>query len=357
MYELTQAAEAPPDPRRQATARVLVACVIVAAASWTIRSFLPGVAWACILAIATWPVYRRAEARAPQRWRRTLVPALVTTAIAAVFVVPFGWGVAHAVGDGRSVVGWVMHARSFGVAPPAWLGRLPFGSQQATDWWNDNLADPDDVQALTRSTRVDAALGYGRHLGALAARTGTTFAITILFLFFLYRDGASVAANLLAVARQWLGAHGEDLARQVTASIRGTLNGLVLVGLGEGCVIGIGYVVAGVPNAVLLGALTGVAATVPFGAPAVCTLAAALLYATGSASAALAILIFGWVVALTAEHTLRPALIGGATRLPFPLVLLGILGGLETFGLVGLFIGPAIMAALILIWRNPVGVD
>jgi predicted PurR-regulated permease PerM len=347
--------EPAPDPRRQAAARITIAIVIGAAACWTVRSFLPGVLWAGVLVIATWPAYRLAAARTPGRWRRTLLPALFTAAIAAVFLVPLGIALVHGVGDAKSLARWVAHARSAGVAAPDWLARLPFGAQPATDWWNDNLRDPDDVQALTHSTRVDAALGYGRHVGAMAARAGTTFAITILVLFFLYRDGAAVGNRLLELARTRLGVHGEELVRQVTASIRGTLNGLVLVGLGEGFVIGVAYVVAGVPHAVLLGLLTGVAATLPFGAPAVCTLAAALVYANGSTTAAIAVLAFGWVVALAAEHTLRPALIGGATKLPFPLVLLGILGGLESFGLLGLFIGPAIMAALILIWRDPAG--
>ena len=350
---MTPEIEPPVDPRRQGATRTALAVLIFLVAAWTVRSFLPGVLWACVLVIATWPAYRVAAARAPEHWRRMLLPALFTTAIAAVFLVPLGVAVAHGIGDAKSLARWVGHARSAGVPAPAWLQRLPFGAQPATDWWNANLRDPDDVQDLTHSTKVDAALGYGRHLGAMAAHAGTTFAVTILFLFFLYRDGAETGGRLLALARSRLGEHGEDLARQVTASIRGTLNGLILVGLGEGFVIGIGYVVAATPHAVLLGLLTGVAATLPFGAPAVCAFAAALTYANGSATAAIAVLVFGCVVALAAEHTLRPALIGGATKLPFPLVLLGILGGLESFGLLGLFIGPAIMSALVLIWRNP----
>jgi predicted PurR-regulated permease PerM len=138
----------------------------------------------------------------------------------------------------------------------------------------------------------------------------------------------------------------------MVASVRGTVNGLVLVGLGEGALMGVAYAVAGVPHPVLIGALTAVLAMVPFGAPVAFAVAAALLLAKGATVAAVAVFVAGVIVSFAADHAVRPALIGGTTRLPFLWVLLGILGGVETFGLLGLFLGPAIMAALILLWRE-----
>ena len=134
--------------------------------------------------------------------------------------------------------------------------------------------------------------------------------------------------------------------------MRGTVDGLVLVGLGEGALLGVVYVLAGVPHPVLLGALTAVAAMIPFGAALAFGLAALLLLAGGSTVAAVAVFGSGLAVTFIADHAVRPVLIGGATRLPFLWVLLGILGGVETWGLLGLFLGPAIMAALILLWRE-----
>ena len=109
---------------------------------------------------------------------------------------------------------------------------------------------------------------------------------------------------------------------------------------------------AGVPHPTLFGALTAIAAMVPFGAFLAFGVAALLLLAQGSTTAAIVVFVFGMVVAFVADHAVRPALIGGTTRLPFLWVLLGILGGVETWGLLGLFLGPAIMAALILLWRE-----
>jgi len=135
-------------------------------------------------------------------------------------------------------------------------------------------------------------------------------------------------------------------------SVRCTVTGLVVVGLGEGSLLGVAYGVTGVPHAAMLGMLTAVAAMLPFCAPIVFIGAALWLFAQGAMAAAISLAVFGFFVALVAEHFVRPVLIGGATRLPFLLVLFGILGGAETFGIVGLFIGPALMTILVVLWND-----
>jgi len=126
----------------------------------------------------------------------------------------------------------------------------------------------------------------------------------------------------------------------------------VLVGLVEGVLLGIGYAVAGLPHATLLGAATCVLAMIPFGAPVIFGLCALYLLAEGGVSAAIALAVYGVVVTFIADHFARPVLIGGTVRLPFLWVLLSLLGGVESFGLLGLFLGPAVMAALMALWRD-----
>jgi predicted PurR-regulated permease PerM len=91
---------------------------------------------------------------------------------------------------------------------------------------------------------------------------------------------------------------------------------------------------------------------IPFGAPLIYALAALYMLSVGKTLAAVVIFAAGSIVVFIADHFIRPVLIGGATRLPFLLVLLGILGGIETWGLLGLFLGPALMAASVLLWRE-----
>jgi predicted PurR-regulated permease PerM len=133
------------------------------------------------------------------------------------------------------------------------------------------------------------------------------------------------------------------------------VNGLILVGVGEGILLGFAYGILDLPHPALLGALSAMLATIPFGAPLVFGAGALVLLVEGNTVGAVALFAFGSVVTFVADHFVRPALIGGTTRLPFILVLLGILGGIETMGLIGLFLGPAIMAAFVALWRDFAG--
>ncbi|MPR06575.1 AI-2E family transporter [Microvirga tunisiensis] len=146
------------------------------------------------------------------------------------------------------------------------------------------------------------------------------------------------------------------LAESMASAVRGTVNGTILVAVGEGILIGIGFMLAGVPNAALFAVLTTAFAMLPLGAwLAFGTAAIVLILAGGSILAAAAVAGWGAVVMLIGDNFVQPALIGGAVRLPFLWTLFGILGGLETFGLIGLFLGPVLMAALLTIWRQQSG--
>jgi predicted PurR-regulated permease PerM len=136
-------------------------------------------------------------------------------------------------------------------------------------------------------------------------------------------------------------------------AVRGTVNGTIVVAVIEGLVIGIAYVLAGVPNPILFTILTIAFAMLPFGAWAAFTAAAAALLVS-SGDIWIAFAVFGWgaAVMLVGDHFVWPTLVGGAARLPFLFALIGIFGGLTAFGLFGLFLGPVVMAALLTVWRE-----
>ena len=348
---------APPTPaldasRSQRVARVVLAVGLTLLGLWTLQGLLRALAWAGILAIATWPLYQRARRRWPPGRHDIALPALFTLGITLLLVVPLALAAVQLGREFRVVLGWLREAQASGVPAPSWLAQFPLGGIQAAAWWQANLADPESASALLgRLDRADM-FQIGRQLGAQLVHRAILLGFTLLALFFLLRDGTRITAQMRRASRRLLGPRGERLGEQVVASVHGTVDGLVLVGLGEGALLGIAYAVAGVPHPTLLGALTAVAAMIPLGAPLVFGAASLLLLAQEQALAAAALFVFGLVVVFVADHAVRPVLIGGATRLPFLWVLLGIVGGVETFGLLGLFFGPAIMAALILLWRD-----
>jgi len=336
----------------QQIARIGLATALVLAAVWILRNYLPALAWAGVLGIAVWPLYERAKRRWPPGWRNILLPVLFTLALGLLFIVPLAL-IALRVGlELHVALDWVRQARSQGIPIPDWVSHLPVGRQSVAAWWRDNLADPQAADRLLRAGDRAQLLDYSRHFGEQLVHRVVLFGFTLLALFFLFRDGRTLVEQLRTASHHVLGPQGERIGRQIIGSIHGTVDGLVLVGLGEGFLLGIAYVAVGVPQPVLVGAATALAAMIPFGAPIAYLTAAGILLARGAMAAAIFVVVFGSVVTLLADHAVRPALIGGATRLPFLWVLLGILGGLETLGLLGLFVGPAVMAVLVMLWRE-----
>jgi predicted PurR-regulated permease PerM len=339
----------------QRIARTALAIALLALGLFILWNFLRALVWALILVIATWPLYRRARAWVPPGRHDLLLPSLFTVGATLVFVVPLGLAAVQLAAEAQTVAHMIGDAREHGAPMPAALQHLPVFQSQVSAWWAQNLADPEAARALLG--RVDREVMQAvRPLGSQVLHRAVLFGFTIVTLFFLYRDGPVLRAQAIAASARMFGPHGERVARQMVASIHGTVDGLVLVGLGVGVLLGIAYAVGGVPHPALLGAATAVAAMIPLGAPVVIGIACLLALGASHVVAAAAIAGFGAVVVFVADHFVRPALIGGATRLPFVWVLLGILGGVETFGLLGLFLGPAVMAALILLWRELAGV-
>ena len=335
----------------QLIAHAALAVTLIGLGLWTLRGFLSALVWAAILAVALGPLYSRTCRRWPGQ-ARAVLPALFTAGVALVLLLPLSLLLVELGREAMTLFAEAREALRSGLPVPAWVGLLPVGAEPLARWWERSLADPAGIAALLGRLDPPVLLAEGRAIGAALAHRAVQFGFTLLTLFFLFRHGALLAEQLLRVSRQAFGAPGERVLRQMALSVHGTVDGLVLVGLAEGLILGIAYAVAGVPHPTVLGALTALAAMIPFAAPLVFGVAAVLLLMQGMLAAAAAILALGTVVLFVADHFVRPALIGGATRLPFLLALLGILGGVETFGLLGLFLGPALMAALVLLWRE-----
>ena len=345
--------EAPsPVPLRQSIAGLVMALVLLFAGVWILREFLVALAWAGVFAIALWPLYQRLLLVTPAGIAGELAPALLVAAVGLVFILPLvllGVAVAREL---HVVIEFIAQARRAGIAPPDWLAELPRIGPSLAAWWRANLGDPAVVHdwfgRFDTRTLAESARYYGREV----VHRVILFGFMLLTLFFLFRDGTALAGQLRGLGDRMLGPRGERIALQMIAAVHGTVTGLVLVGLAEGVILGIVYFAAGVPYPASIGAVTGVAAVIPFAAPVVFGVTALYMAAQGHMVAAIVVVGAGAVVVFIADHVVRPVLIGGAARLPFLWVLLGILGGVETLGFLGLFLGPAIMAALVALWRE-----
>lgn len=342
--------------RGQTIAARFAIALLALAGLWTLRLFLPALGWGVILAVSLWPWFERC-ARRWRRGRRLALPAAFTLLILLAFVIPLVMVTAAVVHDGAGIARWVAEARAQGLPPPQLLQQLPFGPH-IVSWWQSTLSVPGGIShLLPLHTAPDSGSSFGtgqRIIGGLLHRL-LLIAFMLLVLFFLLRDGEKVVLALRIGSRRALGQAGESVADQAVLAIRGTVNGLVIVGFGESLILGVTYAFAGVSHAALLGLLTGLLSAIPFGAMVAVAIAVGLLAASGQVVAAIVVAAIGAVVVFLADHFVRPVFIGEATRLPFLWVLLGILGGIEAWGLIGLVLGPALMAVLMLLWREWVG--
>jgi predicted PurR-regulated permease PerM len=337
--------------KAQHIARLMLVAALLLLGGWIALRFLPALLWALVIAIAVDPLHLKLRG-----WlhgtHRVIIPGAITLVAALVVLGPLVLGLTQAIREAHDVAVWVATAQANGVPVPDWVTRLPVGSEAIRDWWQTHLATPEAASAQLKVLSESEWLAQSRVIGASVVHRAVIFGFTLLTLFFVLRDRDALIAQFKRGADKMFGATGERVGMQAIRSVRGTIDGLVLVGLGVGALMALVYLVLGVPHPLLLGALTAIAAMIPFGAPVVFALAALLLLVQGSVTAAIVVVVIGTGIVFVADHFIRPAMIGGATRLPFLWVLIGILGGVETLGLLGLFIGPAAMAVLVMLWRE-----
>jgi predicted PurR-regulated permease PerM len=206
----------------QRYARLGLVLLLIGLGLWTIRSFLPALVWASILAIAIWPFYQRVHARWSAARHDVVLPVLFTLGVAILFGLPFILLVLQAGREARDLLGLFHQASTSGVPVPQFLSHLPFGADQATEWWRDNLAVPLPTAEILRRVDHSSMLMLTRQFGFEVAHRSVIFFFMLMTFFFLLRNGETLVVDLLAASAKLFGARGERIARQMVSSIHGT---------------------------------------------------------------------------------------------------------------------------------------
>jgi predicted PurR-regulated permease PerM len=331
--------------------RTALAVVLVSLSVWVAFDFLPALGWAVVLALALWPLYARFARLLPARWPPVIAPLAFTVLTGVLLFVPIAIAIHEISREASEIIGWIARLRDTGIAVPGWVAQLPVASEFAVEWWRKNLSDPRAAGAWFPD--ADSVSGWMTAFGGQLLHRIFMFFIALTALYELLRHGPWIGERALGTADRILGDPGERLASRMVEAVRGTVNGTVLVAVAEGLLIGIGYFAAGIPNPLMFTLLTIACAMIPLGAWLAFTAAAFLLvFHGGSQWVAGAVVGWGAAVMLVGDYVLWPTLVGGAARLPFLVAVVGIFGGLQVFGLLGIFLGPVIMAALLVVWRE-----
>jgi len=323
--------------------RLLALAALVASSFLIVRPFLAAVTWATMLAVATWPLLVHVQA-----WlggRRSLAVAAMTIVLLLVLVVPVYLGVRTIVENTREIVEGSRTLATLSVPPPpAWVAGVPLvGAKLASRWQQVAAASPDEVAARLVPLAKTLVLWFAGQVGSVGLLL-VQFLLTVVVVAILYANGETVARGMDRFARRLAGAEGAEAVQLAARAIRAVALGVVVTAIVQAALVAVGFAVAGVPFAAILTALVFILAVAQIGAAPVLIPAVVWVYVrTGTLWGTIFLV---WAVFCTLiDNVLRPALIKrGAADLPLLLIFAGVIGGLVAFGVIGLFIGPVVLA-------------
>ena len=324
--------------------------------------FLSALLWAVIVTFSTWGAYARVHQALGGR--KTLAALVMTLTLAAVLVAPVATVTMKLGDNAQNLTSAVTGLVQEGVPlPPAWVDDIPWVGPRLERYWLELRAQSEareNVGQVMQWLESQAApitkwllqrgLAFGQALLQLT--------LVVLAAFYLYRDGVAVAGRFSAGMERIAGQRAHALIDLAGRTVKGVVYGILGTAIAQGTVAAIGFAVAGVPGALLLGLVTCVVSIVPAGPPLVWVPAALWLVSQGETGWAVFMFIWGGFAISGIDNIVKPYLISQGAALPFLLVLLGVIGGLLAFGFVGIFLGPTLLAvgyAMLREWTRGVG--
>jgi predicted PurR-regulated permease PerM len=324
------------------TLAVLWIGVLIVAAFWIVKPFLLAMVWASMIVAATWPVLLGLE---KLLWgRRGLAATAMTLLLVLVFVLPLTAAMISILGNTDRIAGWITSLETLAVPPPPdWVANLPFvGSKLSTVWRDAAAAGPAGLPARLAPYTGKIVSWFVAHAGSVG-RMAFDILLTVIIAGILYATGGTAAQGVVSFARRLAGRRGEEVAVLAAKAVRGVALGVVATAVIQATLSGIGLFVTGVPAAPLLTAVIFILCLAQLGPVLVLIPAVIWLFWSGHAPWGTVLAI--WTIpVITLDNVLRPVLIKKGADLPLLLVFAGVIGGLMALGMIGIFIGPVVLA-------------
>ena len=326
---------------------------LIVASFWILRPFLAAAIWATMFVVATWPAMIWLQARL---WRRRgLAVAAMTVILMLVFVVPLALAVGTIVSNADEIVVLLKSIAAFRMpTPPDWIANLPFvGAKVVLAWEQAAASGVEGLLARLMPYAGDATKWFVAEAGNVGFLF-VQFLLTLLLSALMYARGEAAAAEAGRFGRRLAGERGEHAVQLAGQAIRSVALGVVVTAVVQSALGGVGLAIAGVPFAGLLTAVMLFLCIAQVGPSPVLVPAVIWLYWSGETAWGTFLLVWSLVV-VTMDNVLRPMLIKRGADLPLLLIFAGVIGGLLGFGLVGIFVGPVVLAVaytLLEAWIN-----
>jgi len=324
------------------TLAVLFIGSLIVVSVWVLRPFLAAVVWAVTLVIPTWPLMLRVQHYAGNR--RGLAVLVMTLLLLLVLIVPLWLAVGTIIANIDDIADMVRTVLSLRVPPPpTWVADLPLIGPRATEAWSKLTSAGVNELAPKLTPYAGVITAWFASVAGGLGGAFVEFLLTVAIAAVLYANGEQAAAAVLRFGRRLGGMRGENAVRLAGQAIRGVALGVVVTALAQSVLGGVSLAIVGVPFATVLTALMFVLCLAQVGPGLVLIPAVVWMYYSSDALWATVLLVLT-VVALTMDNFLRPFLIRKGADLPLLLILSGVIGGLIAFGLVGIFVGPTVLA-------------
>jgi len=335
----------------KATLAVLFIGMLIAASVWILRPFLTPILWATMIVVATWPILLRIQAKLGNR--RGLAVAVMTVLILLIVIVPFLLAVATIIDKGDEIASRARALEDFRLpSPPGWIENIPLAGQRIVEAWQRVAALSHEELLVHLTPFARKAVSWFVAQAGSIAMMFVQFLLTVIISAILYAKGETAAEGVRRFAQRLAGQNGEETVMLAGKAIRGVALGIVLTAIIQSTIGGIGLMLAGVPGVVLLTAVMFILCLAQIGPGLVLFPAVIWLYWAHGVLWGTLLLVFA-VVAVFIDNFIRPVLIRKGADLSLVLIIAGVIGGLIAFGIIGLFIGPVVLAVaytLLKVW-------
>ena len=328
---------------------VLLMLLLISAVFWILRPFLLSVAWSVMIVVATWPAMLRVQA---MMRRRSLAVAVMSGLMLLVFVAPVVLAIQAVLGSMDSITASIHVLQTAKIPPPPdWISGIPLvGGRIAESWTSIAALGKEELATRVAPYAADAARWLAGAFGSIGVVALQLF-LTIIVSIVLFTHGEAMRESLLRFGRRLAGVRGEDAVLLAGQAIRAVALGVVVTALVQTVLAGLGLAVAGIPFAGLLTGIALLLCIAQIGPVLVLLPAVIWLYWTDANAWGTALLV--WTIVLGAlDNVLRPILIRKGADLPLLLIIAGVIGGLLAFGIVGLFVGPVVLAVAYTLFRQ-----
>ena len=330
------------DPKR--LAQIALVVLLIIGCITVLLPFVGAVLFAFVVWICTWRFY--AEKLLPLLGGRdTLGASLMTLALVLIMLLPTLFLAGSLANGADKLIDFIKPYIEQGLPanPPGWLSSLPFVGGEIDTTWHRLAGNREELNAAIKQL-VAPARQLALALGGIAANGLLQLALVLFVTFFLYRDGAAISNALYVGSRKLGGELGENMLDKARGTVVGVMLGIVGTAAAQGTVAMIGFLIAGVPAAALLGFATFFLSMVPVGPPLIWGGAAAWLYGEGQMAMTVFMVVYGVFVISSIDNFVKPILIARGAGLSILLIALGVLGGVLVFGFIGIFLGPVLLA-------------